>query len=260
MYRFLLRPRWIVFHVVVITVIVVMINLGFWQLRRLDERRAFNDAVSARIDEPAVGLDELIPPAAEVGDDELASVEWRPVETAGRYLPDEEVRIVNRSQGGRAGDNVVTPLLLDDGRVLLVVRGFTPLDSDPAPAPTGRVIVEGRLRRSDVRHTAALSDPAEGDLTTAHRVDIPRLAAQLPGEVVPMYVELTRSAPQEAGELPEPVAEPTLDEGPHLSYAVQWFLFSALVAIGWFLAVRRSQQARARTRPSSPTEHPRVSL
>ena len=169
-------------------------------------------------------------PDAAVGDDALAAVEWRPVEASGRYLPDEELRVVNRSQGGRAGDNVVTPLLLDDGRVLLVARGFVPLDTDSPPAPTGDVTIEGRLRRSEVRRTAALSDPDEGDLTVAQRVDIPRLADQLPGDVVPMYVELTDSDPPESGDLLEPIAEPSLDEGPHLSYAVQWFLFSALVA------------------------------
>jgi cytochrome oxidase assembly protein ShyY1 len=244
MYRFLLRPRWIAFTVIVITAIVVMINLGFWQLRRLDERQAFNAAVSQRFDQPAVGVDELIPPDAEVGDDGLADVEWRSVVASGRYLPDEELRIVNRSQGGRAGDNVVTPLLLDDGRVLLVARGFVPLDVEPATAPPSDVTIEGRLRRSETRRTGALSDQGEGDLTVAQRIDIPRLAAQLPGEVVPMYVELTESDPPESGELPEPIAEPTLDEGPHLSYAVQWFIFSALVALGWFLAVRRSRRVQ----------------
>lgn len=244
MYRFLLRPRWIAFTVVVVAAIVAMVNLGFWQLRRLDERRAFNDAVAARIDAPAVALDELVPPNAGVGDDELRAVEWRPVEASGRYLPDEEFLVVNRSQGGRAGDNVVTPLLLDDGRVLLVTRGFVPLDDEWSPAPTGDVTIEGRLRRSQTRRTGALSDAGEGELTEAQRIDIPRLTAQLPGDVVPMYVELTGSDPAAAGELPEPVVPPSLDEGPHLSYAVQWFLFSGLAAIGWVLAVRKSRKVR----------------
>jgi surfeit locus 1 family protein len=244
MYRFLLRPRWIAFTAVVVTVIVVMINLGLWQLRRLDERREFNDTVAARIDQPAVDLDDLVPPEAGVGDDELAAVEWRTVDASGHYLPDEELRVVNRSQLGRAGDNVVTPLLLDDGRVLLVARGFVPLDTEPAAAPTGDVTIEGRLRRSEVRRTAALSDPDEGDLTVAQRIDIPRLADQLPGDVVPMYVELAGSDPPESGDFPEPITEPSLGEGPHLSYAVQWFLFSVLVAIGWVLAVRRSRRVR----------------
>ena len=59
-----------------------------------------------------------------------------------------------------------------------------------------------------------------------------------------MYVELTGSDPTESGDVLEPIAEPSLDEGPHLSYAVQWFLFSAIVAVGWFLAVRRSSRVR----------------
>ena len=242
MYRFLLRPRWIAFTLVVVAAIVVLVNLGFWQLRRLDERQAFNTAVAARIDEPAVGLDELVPAGAAVGDDELAAAEWRRVDASGQYLPDEEFRVVNRSQGGRAGDNVVTPMLLDDGRVLLVARGFVPLDTEAAPAPTGDVAVEGRLRRSEVRRRGALSDPAEGELGVAQRVDIPRLAAQLPGDPVPMYIELTSSDPAATGDFPEPIARPSLGEGPHLSYAVQWFLFSALVAIGWLLAVRHSRK------------------
>jgi cytochrome oxidase assembly protein ShyY1 len=244
MYRFLLRPRWIAFTVVVVTAIVVMINLGFWQLRRLDERRAFNEAVAERFDQTAVGVDELIAPNAEVGDDELAAVEWRPVVASGRYLPDEELHVVHRSQGGRPGVNVVTPLLLDDGRVLIVVRGFVPQDTEVPPAPAGEVTITGRLRRSEVRRTGALSDPSEGDLAEAQRVDIPRLAAQLPGDVVPMYIGLTDSDPPESGGLLEPIAEPSLDDGPHLSYAVQWFMFSALAALGWLLAVRHSRRVR----------------
>jgi cytochrome oxidase assembly protein ShyY1 len=243
MYRFLLRPRWIAFTAVMAIVIVVMVNLGFWQLRRLDERRDFNAAVEARFDEPPARLEELVPGGAHVGDGELAGVEWRPVEVEGRYLPDEELRVVNRSQGGRAGDNVVTPLQLDDGRVLLVARGFVPLGEDAAAAPDGEVEVAGRLRRSEQRRTGALSDPTEGELVEIQRIDIPRLADQLPGEVVPMYVELTASKPPEPGPYPEPVVAPTLSEGSHLSYAVQWFLFSALALVGWFLAVRKSRPA-----------------
>ena len=52
-----------------------------------------------------------------------------------------------------------------------------------------------------------------------------------------MYIELTGSDPAEPGDFPEPIAQPALDEGPHLSYAVQWFLFSAIVVVGWVLAV-----------------------
>jgi cytochrome oxidase assembly protein ShyY1 len=151
-----------------------------------------------------------------------------------------DIAVVNRSQGGRAGENVVTPMQLDDGRVLLVVRGFVPLDADMPAAPTGDVTVVGRLRQSQVRRTGQLTDAAQGELTEVQRIDIPRLGAQLPGPAVPMYVELTDSQPAEADPAPEPVAAPELTEGPHLSYAVQWFVFAVCVVVGWVLAVRRS--------------------
>ena len=241
-YGFLLRPRWIAFHLLVAGAIVLMINLGFWQLRRLDERQAFNDEVASRVDVPPQPLDTVLDP-----DTDPEAVEWRSVVAHGTYLPDEEFVVVNRSQGGAAGELVVTPLALADGRILLVERGFVPLDTDRAAPPTGDVDVVGRLRPSQERRRGQLSDPAEGELTEVQRIDIDRLGGQLPGPVVPMYVELTESSPAEPGPYPIPVELPELGEGPHLSYAVQWFVFSLCVAVGWVLAVRHSIKSRARS-------------
>ena len=242
MYRFLLRPKWIGFHLLVLAAIVAMINLGFWQLRRLDQRQAFNAVVEARYDEPAVPLDDLVSPGI---DPEL--VEWRPVSASGTYLPDEQILIVNRSQNGRAGFNAVTPLRLDDGRVLLVNRGFVPLTFEAPQVPALDVEVTGRLRPSQERRLGQLADAGDGDLTEAQRIDIDRLAPQLPADVVPMYIDLIESVPAEQPGLPEPVVAPDLSEGNHLSYAVQWFIFSIAVAVGWFLAVRRSARTRQRS-------------
>ena len=242
MYRFLLRPKWIGFHLLVVAGIVAMINLGFWQLRRLDQRRDFNAKVEARGELPPEPLDDVL---ASGPPDEI---EWRVVTATGRYLAGEQIVVVNRSQGGRAGENVITPMQLGDGRILIVNRGFVPLDITPPPPPDGDVDVTGRIRKSQERRTGQLSDPSEGDLTQVQRLDIPRLEAQLPGEVVPIYVDLLASDPPEAAGLPEPVPRPPLGEGPHLSYAVQWFIFSMCVAIGWVLAVRRSLATRRRER------------
>jgi cytochrome oxidase assembly protein ShyY1 len=240
MYRFLLRPKWLAFHLAVVVAIVAMVNLGFWQLRRLDERRDLNAAVEARGELPPGELDEVL---AEGPPDD---VEWRTVTVTGGYLHDEQLVVVNRSQNGRAGVNVVTPLDLGDGRTLIVNRGFVPLTVEPPPAPDGEVVVVGRVRETQERRTGQLSDPGEGELTEVQRIDVERLAAQLPGSVVPVYVDLLASDPPEERGSPEPVAGPELGDGPHLSYAVQWFLFSACVAIGWVLAVRRSIATRRR--------------
>jgi cytochrome oxidase assembly protein ShyY1 len=234
MYRFLLRPRWIGFHLLVAAGVVLMVNLGFWQLRRLDQRQDFNATVEARFDIPAAPLDTVL---AEGTPDE---VEWRRVIATGEYLPDEQVIVVNRSQGGRAGQNVVTPMRLDDGRVLVVNRGFVPLGADVPAPPTCFVEIEGRARASQERRTGQLSDPGDGELAEVQRIDIPRLAQQLPGDVVEAYVDVLTSSPPEPAGGPQPVAAPELGEGPHLSYAVQWFVFAVCVVVGWVLAVRRS--------------------
>jgi cytochrome oxidase assembly protein ShyY1 len=240
MYRFLLRPKWIAFHLLVVVGIIAMINLGLWQLRRLDQRRDFNATIEARYDDAARPLDEVL--AAGTDPDE---VEWFPVTATGEYLPDETVHIVNRSQNGRAGQNVVVPLQLEDGRLLLVNRGFVPLGVDVPPPPDGDVSVTGRLRKSQERRLGQLTDP-EGDLTEAQRVDIARLSQQLDGDVVELYIDRFESDPADSAAL-EPVARPDLSEGPHQGYAFQWFIFAVCVAVGWVLAVRKSIMIRAAT-------------
>lgn len=251
-YRFLLRPKWLLFHLVVIGGVVLMVNLGFWQLRRLDERRQFNREVETRIDQPVAPLDDVLGPETDP-----STVEWRPVSATGTYLNGEDVVVVNRSQGGQVGDLLVTPLELDDGRLLLVERGFVPIDTPvPPPPPSGPVAVVGRLRPSQQRRTGGLSDPAEGDLTIVQRIDLPRLAEQLPGPLVPVWIELVSSEPPEAGPIPTPVNAPELGERNHLSYAVQWFIFATCVAAGWILAVRKSAATADRSPPAdrSPTQ------
>lgn len=248
MYGFLLRPRWIGFHLLVIAGVVAMVNFGFWQLDRLDQRREFNAQVESRSDLPAAPLDELLGSGVD-------EIEWRQLLATGRYLPDEQFLVVNRSQNGRPGDNVVTPLDLGDGRTLLVNRGFVPLGFAVPDAPPGDVAVRGVVRPSQERRTGQLSDPSDGALTEVQRIDITRLAPQITGDVIPLYVDLLDSNPPEPDGIPEAVVRPDLSEGPHLSYAVQWFIFAIAVVVGWVLAVRRSvtkRRADATATPGSP--------
>ena len=246
MYRFLLRPRWIAFHLLVIGAVVLMVNLALWQLRRLDERRDFNHHVTENINASPVPLDQLVPSDAALGDDVLATVEWRPVTVRGRYLEGEDVIAYNRSQGGVAGVDIVTPLELGDGRLLLVNRGFVPQDAEAADAPEGEVTVTGRLRRTEVHRQGMATDRSEGDLSEIRRIDIARLTPQMPGAVIPMYVELTASTPPEGTPYPAVVEEPELTERNHLSYAVQWCIFSVCAIAGWVSAVRKSARAQQR--------------
>jgi cytochrome oxidase assembly protein ShyY1 len=255
MYRFLMSPKWLGFHLLVILGVVVMVNLGLWQLDRLDNRREFNSTVVARADLPARALSDLLPDLTATNDPGLAELEWRQATTQGVYLPDYEVLVINRSQNGRAGANLVTPLRLSNGSILLVNRGFVPLGVPLPPTPGGEINLRGLLRVSQERRTGQLTDPAEGVLAEMQRLDIDRISSQTPGRLLAMYLQLLESDPAEAPGLPEPVIRPDLSEGSHLSYAVQWMIFATAVGVGWVLAVRRSIAQRHRNPTASQLGH-----
>jgi len=250
MYRFLLRPRWLLFHLIVIVGIVGMIFLGFWQLDRLAQRKEFNSTLEERSQEPAVELSVILD-QLDSGALDPDGAEWRTVTASGTYLPDQIIEF-NNSQGGRAGDNVLTALRMDDGTTVLVNRGFVPLGQDLPAAPTDEVEVIGFVRPSEVRERGDLTDSDDGEpLTEVRRIDVPRISRQLPGDVAPVFIQLTGSDPAITAADPSPVVLPELDNGPHLSYAMQWFTFSICVAIGWVFAVRRSLSVRAAEREAA---------
>jgi cytochrome oxidase assembly protein ShyY1 len=238
-YRFLLSPKWIAFHVLVIAVVVTMINLAFWQLRRLDQRQDFNSAVRANANQPITSFDDVT-----AANPEPSTIEWRRVRVAGTFVPDHQFLVVNRSQNGDTGRNVVDALQLDDGSLLVINRGFVPDTDDVPPVPQGPVEVIGRVRVSERRATGQTADQSSGPLTEIRRIDLDVLSTQFDETVQPMYIEQLESTPGDDPSL-QPIVAPTLDNGPHLSYTIQWFIFSVCVIVGWVLAVRRSVAARS---------------
>jgi len=232
MYKFLVRPKWIAIHLLVIALVVVMVNLASWQLNRHQERKDFNTTLVQRFDSPIRPLDELLQSG------EPADIEWMPTAITGTYLQGEDISLVNVSQNGIAGYDAVTPMLLSDGKIVLVNRGFLPLASAFPAAPSGEVSLLGRIRASSERRTGAVSDPATGELTEVQRIDIDRLQQQIDGELVPVYVQLLKSTPAEAPTL-STIVDPDFGNGPHLSYTVQWLVFALCAVGGWIALVRR---------------------
>ena len=219
-----------------------MVYLSLWQFHRLDDRKAFNREVTERSSLSVVDVSTL-----DISDP--AAVQWRPAGARGTYLPDEQVLIVNRSQGGVAGMNVLTPLLLDDGRAIIVNRGFIALNATPPAAPSGEVKVVGLLRSTEARTTGQARE-ASGELTEFFRLDIARLQEQIEPELLNVALVAEVSEPADSTTL-LPVSSPELSEGSHLSYAIQWLIFATAVIVGWILAVRKSISNRARSAPSA---------
>lgn len=256
-------PGWIVSHLFVVAMVILMVNLGFWQLRRHDEHRAANAETAAALARDPVDLAGLLT-AGDLPPDYTA------VTAAGRYVKDAEVLIANRSFGGQAGSWLATPLRLDSasvdgepnpaegspssssgspaGRVVMVVRGWVPrlhvagVDERPAGPSPGLVSVTGLAFASVGGGRIGVTDP--GETLEISRPDLDRYQEVTGLDPAPVWIRLRAQDPP-LGELPIPVPPPTLSDGPHLSYAFQWFFFSAGAAAVYGLILRRFRGERS---------------
>ncbi|MBA3282172.1 MAG: SURF1 family protein [Acidimicrobiia bacterium] len=241
-YRFALRPKWIVSHLFVAALVVAMMAACSWQLSRLQEKKDRNAKVAARTGEPVVGVGTIVEPGSY---DRAEGVEFRRVTATGTYQADQEVLVRSRSRDGAPGSWVLTPLELSDGAAVIVNRGWIPnsgqLQSVPEryAASSGEVTVTGLVRRTETRGRFGPRDPESGVLDNLARADIARLDRQVPQDLLPVYVQLERQRPATRGAAPSAVPIPALDEGPHLSYAVQWAIFTTVALVGYPLILRR---------------------
>jgi surfeit locus 1 family protein len=238
--RVLLRPRWLVAHVVVLTVAILFVNLGLWQLRRLDERRDSNALISQRLTVPAEPLADVLD---EVGP-EPAALAYRRVTVDGRYVPAEEVLLSPRSDNQEPGHHVVTPLVTEGGQAVLIDRGWVPFALDDPPVtqaapPAGDVHVEGIVMPDQTAHRFGSRSGTDAEVDYLSGVDVARLQPQIGESLYDFYVLLGRQQPS-AGALPRTPERMDLGEGPHLSYALQWFSFALIGLVGYPLLIRKS--------------------
>jgi surfeit locus 1 family protein len=263
-YRFALRPRWILSHLFAVAVVAACVTAGLWQLDRLQSRREVNERQAARAELPIVMVTDLV----SVGDDEQAvdDVALRTVEAIGTYRVEDQVTVSNRTYEGSPGYWVLTPLVTESGVGVVVNRGWVPMSlGEPselaiADPPEGLVRIVGSLTASQHRGRFGAVDPSEGRLLRLARADIGRIAGQVDYPLIPAYITLGGQEPPQAGAVPVLVEPVELGEGPHLGYTFQWFTFAAIAAFGYPLIVHKVARERAleaagtprgRRRPSS---------
>jgi surfeit locus 1 family protein len=112
-FRVIFSRQWILTTLLVLAGGALCVRLGFWQLDRLEQRRAFNAHVEAmRAAEPLI--------LAGQSANDLTTMEYRAVAVSGTYDFENQVALRNRYYQNESGFNLLTPLLLDDGSALLV--------------------------------------------------------------------------------------------------------------------------------------------
>lgn len=246
--RDFLTPKWLFGHALAVGLVLLFINFGFWQLRRLDERQSYNALLEARLaapPEPLAALRAAVPPGAARDPSDAANpLAYRRALAEGRYDPAHEVLLRSRSLGGNPGYHVLTPLVLSSGEALLVDRGWVPFTWDRPPVPEalppeGEVALQGLLFPRQEQPSFGARDPAQGPLQALFWVDTERLGRQIPYPLAPFFLQLSSQAPAQAGSYPVAPAAPSIDEGPHLGYALQWFSFALIGVVGYVLLLRK---------------------
>lgn len=247
MYRFLLTRQWVILTVVAIALIPVMIRLGFWQLHRHEHKVALNEVIAASLAADPVPVESLTAPGATVKRTDL----YRKVTAKGRFdTANEEVVRRRTNADDKVGYHVLTPFVLENGRVLLVNRGWVPAEVSqtafpkiPAPEP-GEITVTGRLMSDETTEESGIKNLKGLPDRQVMLINSAQEAERLGKEVLGGYIQLTSPAPKNGSPqlLPEPEHG---DIGPHLAYAVQWWLFAAGVPVGWVILMRREARERA---------------
>jgi len=225
------RSRDVVGIALAVGIALLCLRLGVWQLARLGERRARNVAARAA---------RARPPLEVVAGLAVDSVVNRRLSARGRYDYEHERLWRPRAYAGIPGVDVVTPLRLADGSAVLVDRGW-------APSPDGYHVDEPAYREPDSASVLGIglgTPRARGD------VDARRLRDSFPYPLVPFVLQQLPAEP--ASGPPPPLRRwplPELSDGPHLSYAIQWFSFALIILVGSVALFRQRHRGGARPLP-----------
>ncbi|TSE01081.1 SURF1 family protein [Skermania sp. ID1734] len=238
--KFLLRPGWLILALVVVAFAYLCFTvLAPWQLGKNTRTEHRNNLISQSVSAAPVPADQLVGPEHPKADDE-----WRRVNATGHYLNNSTVLVRLRTDRGNPAYEVLTPFRLTDGRTVLVDRGYVPtIESGRpaaiAPAPTGTVTLEARIRLSEGVVPGKAPIDQDG-YKQVYSIDSGQISSLLGMPLASGYLQLDENQP---GVL-DPVGLPQLDAGPYLSYGLQWLAFGVMAPLGLAYFIRAELRER----------------
>ena len=229
-------PRWRWVTVAVICGIIFLARLGVWQLDRLEWRREINAATMAEMNGEPILLN------SDLSGLDLSEMINRPVVAIGEFDFDNQFLVESQRFENQPGRYLLTPLqLAGSEQAVLVNRGWIPIaETDFAQYDQlGEVEISGRIQQSQ---TLSGDRKTEVDGNKIFRIDVAAAADTLTYPVLPIYL-LPETGEVVDSDLPYlPKADLSLDEGNHLSYAIQWFFFAVLLAVMYAVLVNRQEK------------------
>jgi surfeit locus 1 family protein len=228
------RARRVLPTIAMVAAVAVCVAAGNWQRGRMAQKEALGATLAAAAAAPVVPL-----PSGAV---DWPTWRFRQVELAGRYDAARQILIDNKVHAGRAGYHVVTPLLQDDGRAVLVNRGYvqaaaTRAELPSVPPPAGEVRVRGRVNLPPSDYVELRDTVPQGAVW--QNLDPAKFAAATGLAVLPIVVEASEGGDGLVRDWPRPDA----GTEKHRIYMMQWYAFAAL-AFGlwaWFTLLRSAR-------------------
>lgn len=240
-FRQMFSKSWWFTTVLVVAGAALCVRLGIWQLDRLDQRRTFNTHVETMWAAPAINIT-----GEATG---LSEMEYRAVTAAGTYDFEHQIVLRNQYWKDEYGYHLITPLVLEDGKAVMVDRGWIPAEGNDAetdwraydvnPEQTISGIIRLGQEKPDVGgRPDPTFEPGQTSMSVWNNVNIVRLDTQLPDDLIDVYIQLD---PVDGDDVPPVPFQPEIEitEGPHLGYAGQWFTFAALLFFGYPFFLRR---------------------
>ncbi len=224
--------RQILAAVLLLTGFASFVSLGIWQLQRLEWKQGILAEIEAQIGADPVTLPEIPDPETD---------KYRPVRVSGAFEPRELLVLVSaRDQG--AGFRAISPFVTDDGRRILIDRGFFRTDLRESARGFDAADVEGNLHWPDERTGSTPEDDVAGNWWYAR--DVAKMAGQLGTEQV-LVIARTQTDP---GIRPMPVDTSHISNR-HFEYAMTWFLFAATWVVMTGFALWRIRRGTTKTAP-----------
>lgn len=240
-FRFLLSGAWIGGFVFCIIFSIATVFLGEWQMDRRMEKLDEINAIVDNYDNDPVSYSE----AGHLFENFDEQQKWTPVSVRGEYIEEDTIVARNRPRAGVPGFEVLVPFLTESGERIIVDRGWLPLGEDatapeavPAP-PQGKAQIIVRVVPGE--GTIDRDAPA-GQVASIH---LPTISEQLDYDVAEDAYGLMAAESPQMAEVPQQMPEPQRDEGPHLSYSLQWFTFGLMSFVVWgWLAYQKAVRNR----------------
>jgi surfeit locus 1 family protein len=214
----------------VVCLLPVLIALGFWQLDRAEQKRAFLAAQKKGMAAPALQLTASTPEDKE-------ALRYRPAKAIGRYDSGRQFLIDNRVVDGKTGYFVLTPFILEGSdKAILVNRGWIPASRDRNALPDTAIRSEQTQVSGRINHfpsvgikLAGADQPTAGWPAVVQVADSAILSARLGYPVFPFMLELDKQAPE--GYRREWHEAAVMPPEKHAAYAMQWFGLAVVLAL-----------------------------